>query len=160
MKKITPSIILRPAEDDTPDAAFIPVVSEGLSDMKAEIDTEKPLALLNLRNVVLFPGVVFPVAVARKKSLRLIHDTYNKDGIIGAVAQKDKNVENPKADDIFKVGTLAKIVKILEMPDNSTTVILQGKQRFSIKEIVAESPYMKAYVDVWQEEDAEKLNKN
>lgn len=152
MKESTARIIFNSNDDDSAEGTFIPLVSDENSDLKADIDTEKPVALLTLRNVVLFPGIVFPVSVARKKSLRLIHDTYSKDGIIGAIAQKDKNIEEPKSDDIFSVGTLAKIVKILEMPDNSTTVILQGKQRFSVKEVVAESPYLKAYIDVWQEE--------
>lgn len=146
-------------EDSLGGSTFIPLVSED-DEMKIEVDEGSPLPLLTLRNVVLFPGIVLPVSVGRKKSLRLVHDIYQKDGVIGAVAQKDKSVEEPGIDDIYKVGTLAKIVKILEMPDNTTTVILQGKQRFEIVDVVSHTPYMKALVRIWKENSKIPKNKD
>ena len=125
------------------ESGFIPMLADENDNYQLTLNEESPLPILTLRNIVLFPGVVMPVSVGRKKSLRLLREIYKKHGIIGAVAQKDKNVEEPGKDDIFSVGTIAQIVRILEMPDNSTTVILQGRAVFNIR-IITDNPYIKA----------------
>lgn len=114
-----------------------------------QINSEKlpeSLPILSLRNTVLFPGVVIPITAGRDKSIKLIKDANNGGKVIGVVAQKDENVEDPKAKDIHKVGTVARILKVLKMPDGNTTVIIQGKKRFEIDTIVSEKPYITATV--------------
>ena len=104
------------------------------------------LPILPLRNTVLFPGVVIPITVGRDKSIRLIKDYYKGNRIIGAVAQKDAGIEDPEFSDLNLVGTVAYILKILQMPDGSNTAIIQGKRRFTISETVQTDPYIKAKV--------------
>lgn len=142
------------------ESGFIPMLADENDNYQLTLNEESPLPILTLRNIVLFPGVVMPVSVGRKKSLRLIREIYKKNGIIGAVAQKDKNVEEPGKDDIFSVGTIAQIVRILEMPDNSTTVILQGRARFSISEIITDNPYIKAKINLLIEDKTVPKNKD
>ena len=104
-----------------------------------EINKEElPLTLpiLSLRNTVLFPGVVIPITASRNKSIQLIKDANNFNKLLGVVSQKDEKIEDPKANDIFKIGTVAKILKVLQMPDGNTTVIIQGKKRFEIDRII------------------------
>ncbi|MBW6535584.1 MAG: LON peptidase substrate-binding domain-containing protein, partial [Mariniphaga sp.] len=106
---------------------FIPIIADGDdADLK---NTEIPdvLPILPLRNTVLFPGVVLPINVGRKKSLKLIQDVYRGSRLLGTVAQKDYTIDDPETKDLFSVGTMAEILKILEMPDGSTSVIIQGK---------------------------------
>jgi len=105
------------------------------------------LPILPLKNTVLFPGVVIPITVGRDKSLVLVKEIYKKNRIIGALAQKDPKIEDPKLTDLYKVGTLAQIIKILEMPDGTTAVIIQGKRRFSLGKLISEKPYIVAQVD-------------
>jgi ATP-dependent Lon protease len=141
------------------DSDFIPIIADGDdADLK---NTEIPdvLPILPLRNTVLFPGVVLPINVGRKKSLKLIQDVYRGSRLLGTVAQKDYTIDDPETKDLFSVGTVAEILKILEMPDGSTSVIIQGKRRYSIREFVAEEPYYKAAVeslsDIFPENDSE-----
>ena len=94
----------------------------------------------------MFPGVVIPITAGRDKSIELIKDANNSDKIIGVVAQKDQNIENPSPSDIYSLGTVAQILRVLKMPDGNTTVIIQGKKRFEIKSIVKENPYLKATI--------------
>ena len=108
---------------------FIPLISDEDEDVLYKIDVPEVLPILPLRNTVLFPGVVIPINLGRDKSIKLIKDVYKKSKIIGAVAQIDSNVDEPEFNDIFQVGTVAQIIKILEMPDGSTSVIIQGKRR-------------------------------
>jgi ATP-dependent Lon protease len=138
---------------------YIPIIADGDdADLK---NTEIPdvLPILPLRNTVLFPGVVLPINVGRKKSLKLIQDVYRGSRLLGTVAQKDYTIDDPETKDLFSVGTMAEILKILEMPDGSTSVIIQGKRRYSIREFVAEEPYYKATVeplnDIFTENDSE-----
>jgi len=91
------------------------------------------LPILPLRNTVLFPGVVIPITASRDKSIKLINDANNADKLIGVVSQIDKNIEDPSLNDIYKTGTVAKILKVLKMPDGNTTVIIQGKKRLQLK---------------------------
>ncbi|HIU54568.1 MAG TPA: endopeptidase La, partial [Candidatus Gallibacteroides avistercoris] len=104
-----------------------------------------------LRNMVMYPGVALPVSVGRTKSLKLIKEAYAKKKFIGVVCQRDMNVEDPEQKDLYTVGSIAEIIKILEMPDNGTTVILQGKKRFRINEITATEPYLRANVSFIEE---------
>ncbi len=116
-------------------------VSPSMMNEKLDIDTEN-LPILTLRNMVLFPGVALPVLVGRKKSLRLVEEAYSKHKHIGVVCQIDADVEDPMVEDLYSIGVVAEVVKILEMPDETTTVILQGKQRFAIKRQTAIEPYV------------------
>jgi ATP-dependent Lon protease len=128
------------------DAEFIPLMT---SDDEAEMNQEEipeELSLLPLRNTVLFPGVVIPITAGRDKSIKLLNDAQKGKNLIGILAQKDVNEEDPSAEDLYTVGTLAKIVRMFRMPDGNTTVILQGKRRFSLGEITQTEPYIRARV--------------
>ncbi|MBC8489773.1 MAG: endopeptidase La [Bacteroidetes bacterium] len=125
---------------------FIPLLStEDEELIKAEKVPEK-LPILPLRNTVLFPGVVIPITVGRDKSIKLIKDAFRDKKIIGVVAQKDAEVEEPGIDDLNRIGTVANIIKILQMPDGNTTVIIQGKKRFQLLELISSDPYFEARV--------------
>ena len=104
------------------------------------------LPILPLRNTVLFPGVVIPITASRDKSIKLINDANKGDKLIGVVSQIDKNIEDPFLNDIYKTGTVAKILKVLKMPDGNTTVIIQGKKRFTIEKMISIEPYLKASI--------------
>lgn len=130
-------------QDDSED--LIQLVS--LDDDKEE-HGELPdiMPILPIKNTVLFPGVVIPITVGRKKSIRLVKKAYDGDRLIGVVAQKNNSVEEPGLNDLYKVGTVAKILKMLVLPDGNTTIIIQGKKRYKLEEIVTEEPYMKARI--------------
>lgn len=133
------------------DSDFIPLLSAEDEDNMRNEKIPEILPILPLRNTVLFPGVVIPITVGRDKSIQLIKD-YNKgDKTIGVVAQKSDVVEEPTADDLYKVGTVAHIIKMLRMPDGNTTIIIQGKKRFKILEYVQTDPYHKARVEAFDE---------
>ncbi len=129
------------------DVEFLPMISIEDNGDKNPMVPVKQLAILPLRNTVLFPGVVFPITVGRDKSLKAVRDAYKKDKILGVVAQKDTNVEDPEVKDLQNIGTVARIVKMLKMPDGSNTVILQGINRFKIVEILKEDPFITAKID-------------
>lgn len=129
---------------------------------EAEINNEKlpeTLPILSLRNTVLFPGVVIPITAGRDKSIRLINDANKGNKVIGVVAQKDESVENPTAKEIHEIGTVAKILRVLKMPDGNVTVIIQGKKRFKVAEVLTEDPYMNATVREIPEARPAKKNK-
>jgi ATP-dependent Lon protease len=129
---------------------------------EAEINNEKlpeTLPILSLRNTVLFPGVVIPITAGRDKSIRLINDANKGNKVIGVVAQKDESVENPTAKEIHEIGTVAKILRVLKMPDGNVTVIIQGKKRFKVAEVLTEDPYMNATVREIPEARPTKKNK-
>ena len=117
------------------------------------------LAILPLRNTVLFPGVVIPITVGRDKSIKLIKEANDGDKIIGVVAQKDALVEDPKVEDLNITGTLAKILRTFRMPDGNTTVIIQGQKRFDIQEFTQEEPFFKAKATSFQETKPDKGDK-
>lgn len=128
---------------------FIPLISaEDEERMDKEVIPEQ-LPILSLRNNVLFPGVVIPITVGRDKSIKLIQEAYKKDKIIGVVSQKDASVENPVFSDLYEVGTVAQIIRMLKMPDGSTTVIIQGKKRLKLLSLVQEEPYMVAKIETF-----------
>jgi len=123
------------------DSDFIPIITDEDESALDELQVPDTLPILPLRNTVLFPGVVIPISVGREKSLKLVREVYNNKGMLGAASQIDLSVEDPHFEDINKIGTVAQIIKILEMPDGSTTVILQGKKRFELEEIISEDPF-------------------
>ncbi len=128
------------------DSEFIPLLSSEDEEQMNQEEVPEILPILPLRNTVLFPGVVIPITVGRDKSIKLIKDYYKGERIIGAVAQKSSDIDDPTIKDLHEVGTIAYIIKILQMPDGSTTAIIQGKKRFRIKEIVQDEPYFMARV--------------
>jgi ATP-dependent Lon protease len=125
---------------------FIPIIADNEDDDMNNSDIPDDLPILPLKNTVLFPGVIIPISVGRKKSIRLIKSAYKKDRHIGIVTQRDSKIDDPSPTDLYEIGTLAKIIKVLEMPDNSTTIIIQGIKRFKLEEILSEHPYMRARV--------------
>jgi len=128
------------------DAEFIPLLSpEDEEQMNAEALPDI-LPILPLRNTVLFPGVVIPITVSRDKSINLLRDAYKDTKVIGVVSQKDVSVEDPAFTDLNSIGTIARIFKVLQMPDGSSTVIIQGKKPFRLNECVQTDPYFKATV--------------
>jgi ATP-dependent Lon protease len=137
---------------------LLPIIPLNESDAEAneKINIPEEICLLPLRNTVLFPGVVLPITVGRDKSIKAVNDAYALSKLIGVVAQRDSSIEDPAAKDLEQVGTVAKIVKQIKMPDGGTTIIIQGKSRFSIQEITSEEPYFKAKIQVIEEEEAPK----
>lgn len=128
------------------DAEFVPLMTpEDEEEMNRE-DLPEILPILPLRNTVLFPGVVIPITAGRDSSIELIKEAKDGNKTIGVVAQKDAKVENPGPNDINKLGVVAKILKVLKMPDGNTTVIIQGKKRFQINEVIEEKPFISAEV--------------
>jgi ATP-dependent Lon protease len=137
---------------------FIPIIPLNESEAESGDGTDIPseLKIIPLRNTVLFPGVVLPITVGRDKSIKAVNDAYKSDKLIGVVAQKDSTVEDPGSNEIENVGTVAKIVKLIKMPDGGTTVIIQGKNRFQIKNMLTDDPYFKAAIEIIKEQDAPK----
>lgn len=120
--------------------------SEGEDQLSDVSDLPEELPLLAVRNTVLFPGVLIPITVGRQKSIRVVKQAYKGAKIIGVVTQENPKLDEPSSKDLFKVGTVAKIVKMLVLPDGNTTIIVQGKQRFQVEEYTSESPVLKARV--------------
>lgn len=156
-KHILENIELSNLIDD--DAEFIPLLtSEDEEQMNAE-DIPDSLAILPLRNTVLFPGVVIPITVGRDKSIKLIKDAYKNKRSIGVVSQKDVAIEDPEFEDLNTIGTIAHIIKMLRMPDGNTTVIIQGKRKFSLLSLISTEPYITATVKAFNETRPEKNDK-
>jgi len=130
-------------EDETD---FIPLISDEDEDIIMTSDVPEALPILPLRNTVLFPGVILPITVGRQQSMKLIRDIYKKTKILGTVAQLNPDLEMPGFSDLYKVGTVAQILRILEMPDGTTSVIIQGKRRIQVEEVISEKPYLIAKV--------------
>lgn len=142
-----------PFGDD--EVEFLPMMSIEEEDETNKEQYKNELPILPLRNTVLYPGVVMPITVGRDKSLKAVKEAYKTDKVIGVVAQRDTNVEEPESQDLSKVGTVARIVKMLKMPDGSSTVIMQGKQRFQIDEVITDEPFIKASVSYLKDAVAE-----
>ncbi len=128
------------------DAEFIPLMSAEDEDAMDKESLPDMLPILPLRNTVLFPGVVIPITAGRDKSIKLINETNKGNKIIGVVSQKDEFEEEPDIEDINTVGTVAQILRVLKMPDGNTTVIIQGKKRFEVMDVVQKTPYLTATV--------------
>ncbi|HEY8733005.1 MAG TPA: endopeptidase La [Puia sp.] len=140
------------------DMDFMPIIpiNETEQDNLADIEIPKEIPILPLRNTVLFPGVVLPITVGRDKSIKAVTDAYKTDKLIGVLAQRDSSVEDPSLNELVLVGTIARIIKVIKMPDGGTTVILQGKRRFKVGAITTDDPYFKAQVILLQEEESPK----
>jgi len=141
------------------DADYIPLISDEDEEFLDKFEVPENLPVLPLRNTVLFPGVVLPITVGRAKSIKLIKDVYKKNKIIGTVAQKDPNIDDPSSGDLYHVGTVAQIVKILEMPDGATSVIIQGKKRLQVKKMISEKPYFVASIKELEDVKPVRINK-
>ncbi len=137
---------------------FMPIIpiNETEHDNLADTEIPKEIPILPLRNTVLFPGVVLPITVGRDKSIKAVQDAYKTDKLIGVLAQRDSGVEDPSMKELVDVGTIARIIKVIKMPDGGTTVILQGKRRFRVGSITTDDPYFKAQVLLLLEEEAPK----
>ena len=133
------------------DAEFIPLLSPDDEEQINAEETPDELPILPLRNTVLFPGVVIPITVGRDKSIKLIQEANKGDKTLGVVSQKNDEIEDPTADDLNSIGTIAHILKLLKMPDGNITVIIQGKKRFKVKEITQEEPYLKAKIEAFDQ---------
>lgn len=141
------------------DAEFIPLITQEEEETMNNAEYPLDIPILPLRNNVLFPGVVIPITVGRDKSIKLVQHANKGDKIVGVVSQKNQDEEEPKFDDLHKIGTVAQIVRMLKMPDGSTTVIIQGKRRFEMQELVQEEPFMRATVKYCKEAKAPKKDK-
>ncbi len=125
---------------------IVPIIADGDEGDLEDVDVPDSIPILSLKNTVLFPGVVLPISIGRPRSIQLIKDAYRTDKIVGTVAQKDPETENPVFDDLQSIGTIGQIVKLLEMPDGSTTAIIQGRKRMILNELITSDPYFIARV--------------
>lgn len=139
-----PKLLLASSLEEETD--FIPLISDEDEDTIMTTKVPDTLPILPLRNTVLFPGVILPISIGRPQSMKLVRDIYKKTKILGTVAQRNPDNESPGFDDLYSVGTVAQILRILEMPDGNTSVIIQGKRRIQIVEQVSDNPYMVARV--------------
>ena len=141
------------------DSDLIPLMTSDDEEAISKESLPETLPILPLKNTVMFPGVVIPITASRDKSIKLINDSNTNDKLIGVVSQKDSKVQSPSLSDIHPTGTVAKILRVLKMPDGNVTVIIQGKKRFSIEQIVSEEPYITAKIKEIPELKPEKNNK-
>ncbi len=150
--------LLKPEEENE----FIPLFSFNEQDIENEpaLTIDALIPILPLRNTVLFPGVVIPITVGRDKSIQAVKAAYNNDKLIGVVAQKDGNVEDPTPADLCQIGTVAKIMKMIKMQDGGTTIIIQGKKRFELLEMKELDPFFKAEIKVLEEEKVSAEDQN
>ncbi len=139
---------------------IIPIIADGDDGDLEEMDVPETIPILSLRNTVLFPGVVLPISIGRPKSIQLIKDAYRSNKIVGTVAQKDPDTENPDFQELHTVGTIGQIVKLLEMPDGSTTAIIQGRKKMILDELVSDDPYFIAKVKTVYEKKPALLSKD
>jgi len=144
------SLAISPMVQEDSDEMIQLINPEQESDLKPE-DLPEELSILPIKNTVLFPGVVIPITVTRQKSIRLIKKAYQGNRIIGVVAQKNKQAEEPNSEDLYRFGTIARIIKMLVLPDGNTTIIIQGKNRFSITEYLQDEPFMTAKIELQTE---------
>ena len=156
MKDLNPEMF----SQEGAEVSIIPVMT-GEVPVKVD-DTSLPdtLPLLTLRNAVIFPGAIFPVTIGREKSMKLIQDAHKHNSYIGTVPQNDVSVEDPKLEDLFPFGTVARIIKTFEMPDGTISAVLQGLKRFEIENIVSEEPYLRATVHYLEDLEADPNQKD
>ena len=146
-------------QDIESDADLIPLMTTEDEEALENEALPNAVPILPLKNTVLFPGVVIPITAGRDKSIKLIKDANKADKIIGVVAQRNEDVENPGAQDIHEMGTVAQILRVLKMPDGNTTIIIKGKKRFKIKSILEEQPYLRAEIESVKDEHPSKEDK-
>ena len=152
------SMLLGNLSDDESDDLMQLITPDEGSELDEGLIPEQ-LPILPVRNTVLFPGVVIPITVGRQKSIKLVKESYKASRIIGVVAQKKNTSEEPSSEEVYKVGTIAKIIKMLVLPDGNTTIIIQGKKRFAIEEVVQEDPYLTARISIMKEKFPSKETK-
>lgn len=148
---------IRTAFDDSNDGfedfeQAIPLLSEEEERELSESEIPDEIPILPLKNTVLFPGVVVPITVGRDRSLALVKEAYETDKIIGVVTQIDENVENPERKNLFKIGTVAQILKLIKMPDGSKSIVIQGRSLFEMSELTQKDPYFKAKITSYKQE--------
>jgi ATP-dependent Lon protease len=143
-------------DDENESIDLIPISGEDLTNNNIKVPEVLPI--LPLRNTVLFPGVIIPITVGRDKSIKLIKDHHKTSKIVGVVSQKDGNIEEPTIKDLNEVGTVAVILRMFRLPDGNTTVIIQGKKRFRISEVLGSEPYITAKVTELKENKIDKKN--
>ncbi len=134
---------------------IVPIIADGDDTELKNVDVPDILPILPLRNTVMFPGVVMPITVGRQKSLQLVQEVYRGNRLLGTIAQKDGSIDDPGPKDLYEIGTVAQILKILEMPDGTTSVIIQGKKRFEVNDYFQEFPYLKAGVAILEDTQPE-----
>ena len=152
------NLLLSGISDDE-ESELIPVITADIEDDVKTEDLPDELPILAVRNTVLFPGVVLPITVSRKKSVKLVRKAHTGDKIVGVVAQKNTSSDDPSGEDLYPVGTVAKILKMLVLPDGNTNIIIQGQSRFKIEEIKREVPYLTAKVSLCEETPLDRKNK-
>lgn len=152
------NLLLSNISDDEGDE-LIPIITVDEEDNITQEELPDDLPILAVRNTVLFPGVVLPITVTRKKSIKLVRKAHKGDKIVGVVAQKNTSSDDPAPEDLYGVGTVAKILKMLVLPDGNTTIIIQGQSRFKIEEITQEDPFLSARVKLCEETQLDKNNK-
>ena len=130
----------------------IPLMSEEEEKELTQSEVPDELPILPLKNTVLFPGVVVPITVGRDRSLKLVKEAYESDKTIGVVSQKDEEDEDPDGNDLYEVGTVAQILKLIKMPDGSKSIVIQGKTTFNVEEFLQKDPYFKASVEPYRQE--------
>ncbi len=145
------------SDDDSTE--FVQLITTDDDEGFKEDSLNDELPILPIKNTVLFPGVVIPITVGRQKSIKLVKKAYRTDRIIGVVAQKNMKIEDPGLKDIYRIGTVARILKLIVLPDGNTTIIIQGKQRFEIFEIIQKEPYLVAKIQQLEEFFPEKNKK-
>ena len=143
-------------QDFDENSELIPLMTPEDEEVINKESLPENIAILPLRNTVLFPGVVIPITAGRDKSIKLIEEANQNGKVIGVVAQKDEAVEEPTSGDVYHTGTVARILKVLKMPDGNTTVIIQGKKKFTIDEVIVEKPYITAKISSLPETKPEK----
>jgi len=143
------NLLLEEITDES--SEFLPIITDEKTALNDK-NIPDTLPILPLRNTVLFPGVIIPINIGRNKSMKLIQDAYKQNAFIGVITQKDTNTENPELNDLYRIGTVAAILKILEMPDGTTTAIIQGKKRFELEDILYDAPYHMGKIQLKNEE--------
>ena len=141
------------------ESELIPLLTSEDEELLEKENLPDSIPILPLRNTVLFPGVVIPITASRDKAIELINDANKSDKKIGVVAQIDKNIDDPKPIDLYKIGTVAKILRVLKMPDGNITVIIQGKKRFKIDKFLNKKPYLTASIQNIKEDSKLKKSK-
>ncbi|MGC8749481.1 endopeptidase La [Hydrotalea sp.] len=144
--------LLLSAEDEND---FMPIIAINEKDDEENLSIPDTLPLLPLRNTVLFPGVVLPITVGRDKSIKAVTEAYKSDKLIGVLAQNDTEVEDPTVNDLCRIGTVAKILKLIKMPDGGTTIIIQGKKRFEFLHMISEDPFFVAQIKLLEDKAVE-----
>ena len=145
-----------PVEEES---ELIPLMTSDDEEAILKESLPESVSILPLRNAVLFPGVVIPISATRDKSVKLIKNANSNNKLIGVVSQKDSNVSDPTINDVNKIGTVAKILRVLQMPDGNLTIIIQGKKRFSIDKLISETPFITSSINELKEISPKKDNK-